>query len=353
MCVHAEQSRALGATLRLIAGLLLAATVFVALAVGTRAEADERVYRLKLSHHSPPMHHQHRVTFNEWAAELAQRSNGRLVIDLFPAEQLGKASQQYNLVRRGDVDLAFILHSMPAGRFPLIELTHLPLLFRSAEQASRVLMDLVPDYLEAEHRDVKILYLIAHSPGMIHTRSLPVRQPSDLAGLRIRHPSSVVGATLRSWGASPAGMAPGEIAHNLDKGVIHGAALPYDGVLGFRLGPYLRYTTELFSYVITFGLVMNPASYERLPPDLRALIDDTTGPEAARRVAARWDAVEAEGRQYMIDNDVEIITPTPAQRAEFERSAEDVIERHLSAVEARGLPAREFLDRVRELAARY
>jgi TRAP-type transport system periplasmic protein len=353
MCVRADYSGALGATLRLIAGVLLACAVVVALTMGTRAEAEERVHRLKLSHHAPPMHHQHRVTFNEWAAELEQRSNGRLLVDLYPSEQLGKTSQQYNLVRRGDVDLAFILHSMPAGRFPLIELTHLPLLFRSAEQASRVLMDLVPEYLEAEHRGVKILYLIAHSPGMIHTRNLPVRQPSDLSGLRMRHPSSVVGDTLRSWGASPAGMAPGEIAHNLDKGVIQGVALPYDGVLGFRLGPYLRYTTELFSYVITFGLVMNPASYERLPPDLRALIDDTSGPAAARRVAARWDAVEAEGRQYMIDNGVEIITPTAAQRAEFEQSAAQVIERRLQAVEARGLPAREFLDRVRELAARY
>ena len=38
---------------------------------------------------------------------------------LYPAEQLGKLSQQYNLVRRGDVDIAMVLHGTPSGRFPI------------------------------------------------------------------------------------------------------------------------------------------------------------------------------------------------------------------------------------------
>ena len=58
-------------------------------------------------------------------------------------------SQQYNLVRRGDVDIAFFMHGTPAGRFPLMELTHLPMLFKSGEQAAYVMMSLVPDYLAA------------------------------------------------------------------------------------------------------------------------------------------------------------------------------------------------------------
>jgi TRAP-type transport system periplasmic protein len=314
---------------------------------------DQAVYRLKLSHHAPPVHHQHAVTFVEWARELEARSGGRLVLDLYPAEQLGKLSQQYNMVRRGDVDIALVLHGIPAGRFPLMELTHLPLLFDSGEQASRVLMDLVPEYLAAEHRDVKILYLFGHAPGVIHTRTRPVRTPADVSGLRIRHPSAVVGESLRAWGASPAGMPPGEMAGNLTKGVIDGLLMPYDGVLGFRLGPHVRYSTEVFSYVTSFAVLMNPASYARLPPELQALIDDTTGPAAARTVAARWDAVEPLGRQYMEESGVEIIELSPAERAAFTAASADLIEQRLAAAEARGLPARAFLARVRELAARH
>lgn len=335
------------------ASSVLFVTAAAALALAGAAGADDAVYRLKLSHYAPPVHHQHAVTFVGWAKELDERSGGRLQLEIYPAEQLGKLSQQYNLVRRGDVDIAFFMHGTPAGRFPLMELTHLPLLFKSAEQASQVLMALVPEYLAAEHKGVKILYLFGHSPGVIHTRSRPVHRPEDLQGLRIRHPSSVIGETLRAWGASPAGMPPGEMAQNLDKGVIDGLVIPYDGVLGFRLAPYLRYSTEVFSYVNSFGVIMNPQSYERLPPDLQQLIDDTTGVRAAREVGARWDAMEAPGKTYMVDNEIEIIELSDEQRALFAAAGQPVIEARLAATAARGLPAHEFLARVRELATQY
>jgi TRAP-type C4-dicarboxylate transport system substrate-binding protein len=320
---------------------------------GTQAQSPQDVYRLKLSHYAPSPHHQHAVTFVEWAEELERRSGGRLVVDIYPSEQLGKMSQQYNLVRRGDVDIAWMMHGIPAGRFPLMELTHLPLIFDSGEQASQVLMDLVPEFLAEEHRGVKILYLFGHSPGVVHTSGRAVRVPADFQGLRIRHPSSVIGETLRAWGASPAGMPTSELASNLDKGVIDGLVIPYDGVAAFRLAPYIDYSTELFSYVNSFGVLMNPASYARLPPDLQRLIDDTTGKAAARAVGARWDASEIPGRAYMAANGVEIIELSDAERARFLDAANFLIEERLAATEARGLPAREFYSRVKELVTEY
>lgn len=331
-----------------VVALLVAALFWAA-----RSPAQEAEYVLKLSHHVPPVHHQHAITFVNWAKELAERSNGRLRLDIYPAQQLGKLSQQYNLVRRGDVDIAFVMHGIPSGRFPLLELTHLPLLFESGEQASQVLMALVPEYLAEEHKGVRVLYLIGHAPGMIHTRGRPVLRPEDMRGLRIRHPSSVIGETLRAWGASPAGMSPGEMAENLDKGVIDGLVMPYDGVLSFRMAPYVDYTTELLSYVNSFGVLMNRDSYDRLPPDLQKLIDDTTGMRKAREVGALWDSMEGPGRQYMSDGGVEIIELSESERAVFADASAHLFEEKISAAEARGLPAREFMNRVRELADQY
>jgi len=322
------------------------------LAAGSALAQDE-IYRLKLSHHVPSVHHQHSITFVAWAEELKRLSNGRLTVDIYPTEQLGKLSQQYNLVRRGDVDLAFVMHGIPAGRFPLMELTHLPLIFDSGEHASQVLMDLLPEYLAAEHKGVKVLYLFGHAPGVVHTSTRAVRAPSDMQGLRIRHPSSVIGETLRAWGASPAGMPTSELAGNLEKGVIDGLVIPYDGVLAFRLAPYISYSTELFSYVNSFGLFMNTDSYARLPPDLKAIIDATTGKAAAREVGRRWDSMEAPGRDYMQSNGVEIIGLSEAERAPFLDAADFLIEQRLAATEARGLPAREFFARLKQIADEY
>lgn len=318
-----------------------------------QAESPREVIRLKLSNHMPSLHHQNATTFAGWAEEIARRSNGRLQVDLYPSEQLGKLSQQYNLVRRGDVDLALIMHGIPSGRFPLVELTHLPVLFSSGEQASQVLMELLPEYLAAEHKGVKVLYIFGHSPGVMHTNGRAIRVPGDLQGLRIRHPSSVIGETLRAWGASPAGMPVSELAGNLEKGVIDGLVMPYDGPMAFRLAPYIDYSTELLSYVNSFALLMNQESYDSLPPDLQRIIDETTGIAAAKEVGARWDAVETAGRDYMRSGGVEIIELTDAERTVFARAADEQVEARLDAVEAMGLPAREFMARLRELAERY
>jgi len=333
--------------------LLMCAVLAALLPLGPgAAQADDAIH-LKLSNHMPGVHHQNATTFAGWAEEVARLSGGRLIIDIYPAEQLGKLSQQYNLVRRGDVDLALIMHGIPSGRFPLVELTHLPVLFESGEQASQVLMDLLPDYLAAEHRGVRVLYIFGHSPGVMHTASRPVRVPADLRGMRIRHPSSVIGETLRAWGASPAGMPVSELAGNLEKGVIDGLVMPYDGPMAFRLAPYIDYSTELLSYVNSFALVMNQASYDALPADLRQIIDATTGKAAAREVGARWDAVEVAGREYMRSNGVEIIELTDAERAVFADAAREQVEARLDAVEAMGLPARRFMEDLRALAAKY
>jgi TRAP-type C4-dicarboxylate transport system substrate-binding protein len=98
---------------------------------------------------------------------------------------------------------------------------------------------------------------------------------------------------------------------------------------------------------------MNQDAFDRLPADLQALIDATTGKDAARAVGARWDSIEVPGREYMRTNGVEIIELNSAERVVFADAAEHLVEQRIAVTEAKGLPAREFLARVRELAARY
>jgi TRAP-type C4-dicarboxylate transport system substrate-binding protein len=99
--------------------------------------------------------------------------------------------------------------------------------------------------------------------------------------------------------------------------------------------------------------VMNPLSYAALPRDLQRLIDETTGTHTALEVAARWEAMDLRGKQYVKDSGIEIIEPDAAARAEFAAAGETVIERRLASTEAQGLPARAFFARVKRLAADY
>jgi TRAP-type C4-dicarboxylate transport system substrate-binding protein len=82
---------------------------------------------------------------------------------------------------------------------------------------------------------------------------------------------------VAALGATPVGVPPTEMAEQLQKGTIDGVFIDYGGAgIAFKLGGIVKHTTQMYSYVTSFGLVMNPAFYAKLPPDLQKLVVDTT-----------------------------------------------------------------------------
>ena len=92
---------------------------------------------------------------------------------------------------------------------------------------------------------------------------------------------------------------------------------------------------------------MNEKKYESLPPDLRKLIDDSTGVEAARRVGAKYDEAEATGRKYLLDNKVNIIVPTNEEQQAYRTAVLPLTKEGIDSEQQKGLPARKFYDDLR------
>jgi TRAP-type transport system periplasmic protein len=331
------------------ASLLLASA-----ASGTRAaEAIE----IKVSHYLPPQH-----TINKeltrWAEELGTKSQGRLKVSVFPSGQMGPINRQFDLARTGVADAAFLLHGALPGRFPLTELAQLPYVFNpdsgstmkkalNNADASAILTGMRAD-LAKEHAGTRILYLIA-SPTISLLFDRPgVRSPADLRGLRIRHNGPASAKMIEAWGATPAAVAPVELADALAKGTINGMTLTYEGARAFQVGPAVKSVAEVNAYAITFALVINDKKYQSLPADLRQLIDDSTGVEAARRIGGEFDKAEAAGRQYLIDSKAEIYVPTAEDQKAFRNPVLPLVNEALTTTAAAGHPSRKFYDTLRE-----
>jgi TRAP-type C4-dicarboxylate transport system substrate-binding protein len=93
-----------------------------------------------------------------------------------------------------------------------------------------------------------------------------------------------------------------------------------------------------------FGFVMNTAKYNSLPPDLKALIDKTSGPAAAEQYGKLWDEAERQGRNEMIKQGVQIHTLSDADVAEIKRRMAPRIEEAIAAVDKAGKPGRKFYE---------
>ena len=184
----------------------------------------------------------------------------------------------YDLARTGQADVSWFLHGGTPGRFPLTEISHLPYMVGSAEIGTKVLNDRSRSkYLDAEHKGVKVLLLFTHQPGNVHTTKKPIRTADDMKGLRIRFSSPTIKDFVAALGGTAVGVQPNEQLEQLQKGTLDGTFIDYGGAgVAFKMGGTLKYSTEMYSYVSSFGLAMNPEFYNK-----------PRGPEAPRAVRGR------------------------------------------------------------------
>lgn len=104
---------------RTIGCAVLAGFVWLAMAVG--ALADDKPIELKISHWVPPSHPL-QAAIQDWADSVTADSHGSITSVIFPAEQLGKAFDHYDMARDGIADIAYVNPGYQPGRFPIIAL---------------------------------------------------------------------------------------------------------------------------------------------------------------------------------------------------------------------------------------
>lgn len=129
----------------------------------------------------------------------------------------------------------------------------------------------------------------------------------------------------------------------MSKGVIDGALFNYEAAESYGLAPATSFVQEPGLATSTLALVMNPASYERLPRDLQTLIDDTTRPVAAEKLGAMWDDAERTGRDYILAQKVQILPLSVDKLMALKEKLGKLDDESPSRLESAGKPAKAFL----------
>ncbi|MEO7243406.1 MAG: TRAP transporter substrate-binding protein [Variovorax sp.] len=318
------------------AAALAAATAIGAFPAIVRAQSK---LQLKLSHYLPPTHGLHTEFMEPWAREVEAKSNGAVSIQVSPGTSaLGQAQNQLDQVRNGIVDIAFGICGLPRGRMTRSTIIEMPLLVRKAEAGSRALWNLYPKMLASDYAGLKPLLLMTHNGGLIHTRDKRIEKPDDLRGLRIRTPSPTVSMMLEFLGASPVGMPPGQVYENLQRGVLDGAAFPWDPVRAFNLGEVCKYHLDIGLYTAAFWFAMNDRKYQALPADVRKVIDQTSGQALLGKIQGWWDKWDAAGKASAVERGNTIVTPSPQERAEWARTLVPLQNKAIIEFEKEGVP---------------
>lgn len=330
---------------------VLATVIALGFAAGVQAQEK---HEIKVATFVGPQHFMSQWLV-KWAEKLEKASNGRLVFKHFPGSQMGPTPAMYDLARSGQAEVAWFLHGGTPGRFPLTELLHLPYVVGSAEIGTKVINDaeLRSKYLDPEHKGVKVLLLLTHQPGNVHTTKKPIRGADDMKGLRIRFSSPTIRDFVSKLGGTAVGVQPNEQLEQLQKGVLDGTFIDYGGAgVAFKMGGTIKYSTEMYSYVSSFGVGMNPEFYARLPADLRKLVDQSTlGVE--KEVGEGWDALDDVGKKLLVDGGAQPIKLSAAENARFRKVGAEVTEAKLKELEGKGLPARPAFKLIQSLSEKH
>jgi TRAP-type C4-dicarboxylate transport system substrate-binding protein len=142
-----------------------------ALAGGAQAQTIE----IKLSHFVPPQHAFHKWV-TAWTEKIEKESGGRLKFTIYPNGQLvGPPQRQLDAARNGITDIAWVLHGVTPGRYPMTELANLPFAWKGTTddivETAKRMTELAPKYLAAEHTGLHILFMSMANPVVVYSKT--------------------------------------------------------------------------------------------------------------------------------------------------------------------------------------
>jgi TRAP-type C4-dicarboxylate transport system substrate-binding protein len=298
-----------------------AAALAALIGVPAGALAQEKTFELKLSHWVPPSHPLQKA-LEEWGASVEKDSGGTIHYKVYPAQQLGKAFDHYDMARDGIADLTYINPGYQPGRFPIIAAGELPFLMTNAKGGSVALDAWYRKYAAKEMKDVKFCLAFVHDPGAIHSVNKKVMVPEDIKGMKIRPAQGTIAEFVRLLGGTNVQASAPEVREVLAKGVADAVTFPWGSVLLFGIDKVTKYHMNVPLYVTTFAFVFNKTKYDEMSARQKKVIDNHCTSEWAAKVATPWADFEHAGiAKLQAEPGHEVYDISPAQLAEWKKAA--------------------------------
>ena len=326
-------------------------------AILRRARADAPQLTLKLHHSFSAVSAVHEKFLAPWARKVEADSGGRIRIDLFPSMQLGGApAHLFDQARDGVADIVWAVPSATPGRFPKSEAFELPfVLSHRALVNSKALEDFAAANLQDEFREFHPLCFSCRDHGVLHT-ARTIKSIGDLKGLRLHVPNRLAAESVRALGAQGVSVPTPQVPMAISARAIDGCLDPWDAVPGLRLNDSLKNHTDFAEQALssaTFVLAMNRQAYDRLPRDLKTVIDNNAGQPVASMAGAMWDLEAKAVAGAARDRGEPVVVISGEGMAPWRKATEPVIAAWHKQMKERKLDGDKLLADVHVLLAKY
>ena len=174
--------------------------------------------------------------------------------------------------------------------------------YPSEKVATTVINDFYGKFHPRELADVKILYLHAHGPGLLHSKK-SVNKLEDLKKMTIRS-SNLNAQMTRALGAFPVVYLQGYVKVLLKDNYVDATWNPMEVLKGWDQARVIKYTIKPFctGYTSGFYAAMNLKKWNVLPTDVQRVIEKVSADWISKHADA-WDSSDDEGRKFTLSLD--------------------------------------------------
>jgi len=289
----------------------------------TQPQGDAgKKFVLKLGHTGAPDHH-YQVGSLKFAELVAKKTNGKVEIKVFPADQLGKQRQLVEGAQLGTVDMVLTSDVLLSSFEPLTGVLNLPFLFTDMNQVAKTLDGDVGKKIDAALAKKGLVVISWWENGFRHITNSkkPIVVPDDLKGMKIRTPEgNVFVETFNAYGASATPMSFGELYSALQLKTVDGQENPTSHVLSqkyYEVQKHLSLTNHIH---VAEPLIMSAKVYKTLPPEYQKALHEA-GKEVAVWMRKEVDNMEAKEIEELKKKGMEV---NKADAAAFKEASKKV-----------------------------
>src|SRR5690242_14923240 len=229
-------------------------TVVAALALSTPAAAQQ--FTMKIS--CPTVNDMNTEYMKAMKAGIEPRTNGRIKVELYPANQLGQIPRTVGGVALGTIEMTLVASGFFVGIDPRYLVFDAVGLFDDMDHGNRVFQD--PQIRKrlsqfSADKGIELLITYAANPNMVVSHK-PIRTLEDFKGQKIRVPGAAPlhVEPFRHFGTSPLSMPLGEVLPAMQNRTIDGAVAGLTVFPGFKYYDVAKSMTYLpGSYLILTG----------------------------------------------------------------------------------------------------
>jgi len=271
-----------------------------------------------------------------WAKEIEKRSGGKIKINVFPGGALTKAKECYDGVVKGISDIGMSCFAYTRGRFPVMEAIDLPMGYKNGLVASKTANDYFNALKPKELDQVKVLYIHAHGPGLLHSQK-PVKSLADLKGMKIRS-TGLSSKIVKALGGTAVAMPQGATYEALQKGVVEGTFGPIETLKGWKQGEVIKYTTDVpdIGYTTAMFVVMNKAKWNALSDDVKKIFIEVSKKYITVH-AKTWDKLDIEGRKFTKKRGNKILKLSAAENKKWIKAVQPIVSGYIKDAKAKGI----------------